>query len=271
MKKLFPLFSILLTFGLLVAACGSDAADSDTNPITVITPDAPVDDSAAEEENAKATLVTLTSAAMPFDNAEFSSCIVDSLKDAHGGSYSDLLTHVASEDDSSDAAFEAASLSCMSQLSVDELQMLGSMDDSSDEYGDDAISGEKAFSEYTADELMEIESMYTASINWDVTPYVVGDQPSMHNAGDEFSLMLEAKNFTAAPILAVPCPQKSAAEMIVTGGDGCDLSQIVPFDAENKAMITGTATGEGMCWGIGDIAQTETSFFCSVPYHEVLK
>ena len=79
----------------------------------------------------------------------------------------------------------------------------------------------------------------------------------------EVTFTISAVNFLNETLFAVPCAEERAGHMIANEGIGCSQTDVIPF-VDGVATITTQITPDvqGMCWGVGDITGTETSFIC---------
>ena len=256
---------------VFVSACGTDAGDpiaSDDSASTVVeeTSDDKADEmyednkdnyeaeeAAKAEEDARTTLISLIGIGMPFDNADFNACMVDAIKDSTGSTYAALTTSLLAEEESAelDAAGEAAAIGCISYLSADEMAALVAMDaEGEDEDVEITMTPEEA--EAAALALFDPATSLYATASIDHVPA---------EAGVEFSFEATPVNFTASPLVMVPCSETRQGEMILSEGAGCDIATLIPIIAES-VTVSAVSTGYGMCWGIGDIAQSEVGSLC---------
>ena len=143
MKKVLIAFTALLA--MLAVACGGNSDDGiasqsseeetaqsseeETASSAPSAEDSSPENETSESGDARETLVTLIGALFPVDNASFVECLVDGVAEAEGLTYEELLASIVSDDDQTSQAAEMASMSCIGELSPDELLQLSEMDE----------------------------------------------------------------------------------------------------------------------------------------------
>ncbi|OUV77189.1 MAG: hypothetical protein CBC90_06160 [Acidimicrobiaceae bacterium TMED130] len=141
-KTLIAVFAILV---LIVAACGGSDSGSDNESSQI--PEEEVSsssDGTSEEDsssvgedsdgnNARETLIGFISAIIGLDNDDYVACIVDSVADSEGLTYEEILEDITSEESQTDAAAEAASIACITELSPEEIMELSEIGEEGNE------------------------------------------------------------------------------------------------------------------------------------------
>ncbi len=134
MKK--TLIAVLTIFVMIVAACGesdsgsdNESSESSTEETSTSSGGSSQEDSSAEDEgssgnDARDTLIGLISAITGLDNEGYVACIVDSVAEAEGLTYEEILEDITSEESQTDEAAEAASIACIAELSPEEIMEL---------------------------------------------------------------------------------------------------------------------------------------------------
>ena len=134
MKK--TLIAVFTIFVMVVAACGgsdsgsdnessqSPAAESTTSPGESSQEDSSPLSEDTDGNNARDTLIGLVSAVTGLDNAGYVACIIDSVAEAEGLTYEEILQDFTSEESQTDEAAEAASIACIAELSPEEIMEL---------------------------------------------------------------------------------------------------------------------------------------------------
>ena len=120
MKK--TLIAVFTIFVMVVAACGgsdsgsdnessqSPAAESTTSPGESSQEDSSPLSEDTDGNNARDTLIGLVSAVTGLDNAGYVACIIDSVAEAEGLTYEEILQDFTSEESQTDEAAEASNL-----------------------------------------------------------------------------------------------------------------------------------------------------------------
>ncbi len=108
-----------------------------------------------EAGQARETLLDIIASSLPFENEAFVICIVDTTRENFGGPYQRLLDDLISDvrTPKIDKAADDALQSCQSELSTNELQLLGELAEAAEE--DDEVVEEEAAAE--DDEVVEEE------------------------------------------------------------------------------------------------------------------
>ena len=257
---------------LALTSCGGDDASSGAETATVDNVPSTVEVTDPPASDAVSTLATFIGAEMPFDNQEFNTCIVEALIADAGVTADELLQDAVTSAEGEgilDTTSETVGLECLTKLSTEELQVLAGDTTSSEDMEAEAS---KVRADYSEDELVEIE--LAAAADQSVVQYALADIDAITvTEGEEFSFTATAYGFTLTPVIAVPCPDdERLAHMIITNGDDCDTTTLIPLMGEgNSGTITATATGKGMCWGLGDMTGTETAALCLPHVGETLK
>ena len=149
LRKLILIFSIL---ALTATSCSSDGTSegstytqaADETPTTTEAPAetvAPAEDESSEEGRDE--LIALLTIVFDLETEEFATCMVDEMQAVSGYSYALLLESTLSEEDDSDLdeiSTEVA-ITCMSDLSLEEIEQLSAMDfdeDDSNLFGDES-------------------------------------------------------------------------------------------------------------------------------------
>ena len=130
MKK--TLIAVFTIFVMVVAACGgsdnessqSSAAESTTSPGENSQEDSSPVSEDTDGNNARDTLIGLVSAVTGLDNEGYVACIIDSVAEAEGLTYEEILQDLTSEGGQTDEAAEAASIACIAELSPEEIMEL---------------------------------------------------------------------------------------------------------------------------------------------------
>ncbi|MEC9210215.1 MAG: ABC transporter substrate-binding protein [Actinomycetota bacterium] len=134
MKK--TLIAVFTIFVMVVAACGgsdsgsdNESSQSSANESTTSPEGNSQEDSSPVSEdtdgnNARDTLIDLVSAVTGLDNEGYVACIIDSVAEAEGLSYEEILQDLTSESGQTDEAAEAASIACIAELSPEEIMEL---------------------------------------------------------------------------------------------------------------------------------------------------
>ena len=134
MKK--TLRAVFTIFVMVVAACGgsdnessqSSAAESTTSPGENSQEDSSPVSEDTDGNNARDTLIGLVSAVTGLDNEGYVACIIDSVAEAEGLTYEEILQDLTSEGGQTDQAAEAASIACIAELSPEEIMELSAID-----------------------------------------------------------------------------------------------------------------------------------------------
>ena len=138
MKK--TLIAVFTIFVMVVAACGgsdsgsdnessqSPAAESTTSPGESSQEDSSPVSEDTDGNNARDTLIGLVSAVTGLDNEGYVACIIDSVAEAEGLTYEEILQDLTSEGGQTDQAAEAASIACIAELSPEEIMELSEND-----------------------------------------------------------------------------------------------------------------------------------------------
>ncbi len=138
MKK--TLIAVFTIFVMVVAACGgsdsgsdnessqSPAAESTTSPGENSQEDSSPVSEDTDGNNARDTLIGLVSAVTGLDNEGYVACIIDSVAEAEGLTYEEILQDLTSEGGQTDEAAEAASIACIAELSPEEIMELSEID-----------------------------------------------------------------------------------------------------------------------------------------------
>ena len=138
MKK--TLIAVFTIFVMVVAACGgsdsgsdNESSQSSANESTTSPEGNSQEDSSPVSEdtdgnNARDTLIGLVSAVTGLDNEGYVACIIDSVAEAEGLSYDEILQDLTSEGGQTDEAAEAASIACIAELSPEEIMELSEID-----------------------------------------------------------------------------------------------------------------------------------------------
>ena len=138
MKK--TLIAVFTIFIMVVAACGgsdsgsdnessqSPAAESTTSPGESSQEDSSPVSEDTDGNNARDTLIGLVSAVTGLDNEGYVACIIDSVAEAEGLTYEEILQDLTSEGGQTDQAAEAASIACIAELSPEEIMELSEND-----------------------------------------------------------------------------------------------------------------------------------------------
>ena len=138
MKK--TLIAVFTIFVMVVAACGgsdsgsdnessqSPAAESTTSPGESSQEDSSPLSEDTDGNNARDTLIDLVSAVTGLDNEGYVACIIDSVAEAEGLTYEEILQDITSEESQTDEAAEAASIACIAELSPEEIMELSEID-----------------------------------------------------------------------------------------------------------------------------------------------
>ena len=138
MKK--TLIAVFTIFVMVVAACGgsdsgsdnessqSPAAESTTSPGESSQEDSSPVSEDTDGNNARDTLIGLVSAVTGLDNEGYVACIIDSVAEAEGLTYEEILQDLTSEGGQTDEAAEAASIACIAELSPEEIMELSEID-----------------------------------------------------------------------------------------------------------------------------------------------
>ena len=138
MKK--TLIAVFTIFVMVVAACGgsdsgsdnessqSPAAESATSPGESSQEDSSPLSEDTDGNNARDTLIGLVSAVTGLDNEGYVACIIDSVAEAEGLTYEEILQDITSEESQTDEAAEAASIACIAELSPEEIMELSEID-----------------------------------------------------------------------------------------------------------------------------------------------
>ncbi len=138
MKKI--LIAVFTIFVMVVAACGgsdsgsdnessqSPAAESTTSPGENSQEDSSPVSEDTDGNNARDTLIGLVSAVTGLDNEGYVACIIDSVAEAEGLTYEEILQDLTSEGGQTDQAAEAASIACIAELSPEEIMELSAID-----------------------------------------------------------------------------------------------------------------------------------------------
>ena len=138
MKK--TLIAVFTIFVMVVAACGGSDSGSDNessqspaNESTTSPEGNSQEDSSPVSEdtdgnNARDTLIGLVSAVTGLDNEGYVACIIDSVAEAEGLTYEEILQDLTSEGGQTDEAAEAASIACIAELSPEEIMELSEND-----------------------------------------------------------------------------------------------------------------------------------------------
>ena len=125
---------------MVVAACGgsdsgsdnessqSSAAESTTSPGENSQEDSSPVSEDTDGNNARDTLIGLVSAVTGLDNEGYVACIIDSVAEAEGLTYEEILQDLTSEGGQTDEAAEAASIACIAELSPEEIMELSEID-----------------------------------------------------------------------------------------------------------------------------------------------
>ena len=123
MKK--TLIAVFTIFVMVVAACGgsdsgsdNESSQSSANESTTSPEGNSQEDSSPVSEdtdgnNARDTLIGLVSAVTGLDNEGYVACIIDSVAEAEGLTYEEILQDLTSEGGQTDQAAEAASIACI--------------------------------------------------------------------------------------------------------------------------------------------------------------
>ena len=137
MKK--TLITLITLMALLGAACGgssdsntenqsSESSQEEQSSSSSTSEESSSSDSeASDSEEARAALVTLLGSAFPIDNNDFFVCIIDGVADGVGLSYEELLDQILSDEDDqvTQQASDAAVGECLTELTADEIMLLG--------------------------------------------------------------------------------------------------------------------------------------------------
>ena len=138
MKK--TLIAVFTIFVMVVAACGgsdsgsdNESSQSSANESTTSPEGNSQEDSSPVSEdtdgnNARDTLIGLVSAVTGLDNEGYVACIIDSVAEAEGLTYEEILQDLTSEGGQTDEAAEAASIACIAELSPEEIMELSEID-----------------------------------------------------------------------------------------------------------------------------------------------
>ena len=138
MKK--TLTAVFTIFVMVVAACGgsdsgsdnessqSSATESTTSPGENSQEDSSPVSEDTDGNNARDTLIGLVSAVTGLDNEGYVACIIDSVAEAEGLTYEEILQDLTSEGGQTDEAAEAASIACIAELSPEEIMELSEID-----------------------------------------------------------------------------------------------------------------------------------------------
>ena len=138
MKK--TLIAVFTIFVMVVAACGgsdsgsdnessqSSATESTTSPGENSQEDSSPVSEDTDGNNARDTLIGLVSAVTGLDNEGYVACIIDSVAEAEGLTYEEILQDLTSEGGQTDQAAEAASIACIAELSPEEIMELSEID-----------------------------------------------------------------------------------------------------------------------------------------------
>ena len=138
MKK--TLIAVFTIFVMVVAACGgsdsgsdnessqSSATESTTSPGENSQEDSSPVSEDTDGNNARDTLIGLVSAVTGLDNEGYVACIIDSVAEAEGLTYEEILQDLTSEGGQTDEAAEAASIACIAELSPEEIMELSEID-----------------------------------------------------------------------------------------------------------------------------------------------
>jgi len=133
----------------LTACTGDDSAEKQAAPKIVAEQETKdnkdAEDAAAAtkaESDAKSSLEALMQLGLSeagITSPDFSSCLVEGVKDAAGKSYVEIMAEVISDDDAYETEFETVSVLCMSTLTPDELAKLTGLghDDHGHDHDDD--------------------------------------------------------------------------------------------------------------------------------------
>ena len=138
MKK--TLIAVFTIFVMVVAACGgsdsgsdNESSQSSANESTTSPEGNSQEDSSPVSEdtdgnNARDTLIGLVSAVTGLDHEGYVACIIDSVAEAEGLTYEEILQDITSEESQTDEAAEAASIACIAELSPEEIMELSEID-----------------------------------------------------------------------------------------------------------------------------------------------
>ena len=138
MKK--TLIAVFTIFVMVVAACGgsdsgsdnessqSSATESTTSPGENSQEDSSPVSEDTDGNNARDTLIGLVSAVTGLDNEGYVACIIDSVAEAEGLTYEEILQDITSEESQTDEAAEAAGIACIAELSPEEIMELSEID-----------------------------------------------------------------------------------------------------------------------------------------------
>ena len=141
-KMLIAVFAILV---LIVAACGGSDSSSDNESSQIPEEEASSSSDGTSEEdsssvdedsdgnNARETLIGFISAIIGLENDDYVACIVDSVADSEGLTYEEILEDITSEESQTDAAAEAASIACITELSPEEIMELSEIGEEGNE------------------------------------------------------------------------------------------------------------------------------------------
>ena len=134
MKKLIYIISICFITQFAYAAGSDSSSDNESSQIPEEEASSSSDGTSEEDSssvgedsdgnNARETLIGFISAIIGLENDDYVACIVDSVADSEGLTYEEILEDITSEESQTDAAAEAASIACITELSPEEIMEL---------------------------------------------------------------------------------------------------------------------------------------------------